>query len=47
MQQTRKLELLVGSFVIASVIAILVMILKVADVKVLVQGNLSAESPVR
>ncbi|WP_104400031.1 outer membrane lipid asymmetry maintenance protein MlaD [Vibrio penaeicida] len=33
MQQTRKLELLVGSFVIASVIAILVMILKVADVK--------------
>ncbi|BCL68543.1 Toluene tolerance protein Ttg2C [Vibrio nigripulchritudo MADA3029] len=39
MQQTRKLELLVGSFVIASVVAILVMILKVADVKSLGSGE--------
>jgi len=33
MQQTRKLELLVGGFVLASVIAVMVMIFEVADVK--------------
>ncbi|WP_047046157.1 outer membrane lipid asymmetry maintenance protein MlaD [Vibrio mexicanus] len=33
MQQTRKMELMVGSFVLAGICAILVMIFQVADVK--------------
>lgn len=33
MQQTRKIELWVGSFVLAGICAILVMIFQVADVK--------------
>ncbi|SON50649.1 outer membrane lipid asymmetry maintenance protein MlaD [Vibrio tapetis] len=33
MQQTRKTELLVGGFVLASIIAVLVMIIEVADVR--------------
>ncbi|EJC6735083.1 outer membrane lipid asymmetry maintenance protein MlaD [Vibrio vulnificus] len=39
MQQTRKTELWVGSFVLAGVCAILVMIFQVADVKGLGSGN--------
>ncbi|WP_117236105.1 outer membrane lipid asymmetry maintenance protein MlaD [Vibrio maerlii] len=39
MQQTRKLELWVGGFVIAGVLAILVMIFQVADVKSMGSGN--------
>ncbi len=33
MRQTRKTELLVGGFVLASIIAVLVMIIEVADVR--------------
>jgi len=33
MRQTRKTELLVGGFVLASIIAVLVMVIKVADVR--------------
>ncbi|EOS8552621.1 outer membrane lipid asymmetry maintenance protein MlaD [Vibrio vulnificus] len=39
MQQTRKTELWVGSFVLAGICAILVMIFQVADVKGLGSGN--------
>ncbi|MCG6297423.1 outer membrane lipid asymmetry maintenance protein MlaD [Vibrio vulnificus] len=39
MQQTRKTELWVGSFVLAGLCAILVMIFQVADVKGLGSGN--------
>ena len=39
MQQTRKTELWVGSFVLAGICAILVMIFQVADVKNLGSGN--------
>ncbi|WP_347368599.1 outer membrane lipid asymmetry maintenance protein MlaD [Vibrio vulnificus] len=39
MQQTRKTELWVGSFVLAGICAILVMIFQVADVKGLGTGN--------
>ncbi|WP_394249429.1 outer membrane lipid asymmetry maintenance protein MlaD [Vibrio profundi] len=39
MQQTRKLELWVGSFVLAGICAILVMIFQVADVKGLGSNN--------
>ncbi len=33
MRQTRKTELLVGSFVLASIIAVLIMVIEVADVR--------------
>ncbi|MDN3680381.1 outer membrane lipid asymmetry maintenance protein MlaD [Vibrio tapetis subsp. quintayensis] len=33
MRQTRKTELLVGGFVLASIIAVLIMVIKVADVR--------------
>ncbi|HDY8176041.1 TPA: outer membrane lipid asymmetry maintenance protein MlaD [Vibrio vulnificus] len=39
MQQTRKTELWIGSFVLAGICAILVMIFQVADVKGLGSGN--------
>ena len=39
MQQTRKTELWVGSFVLAGICAILVMIFQVADVKSIGSGN--------
>ncbi|MDF2156002.1 outer membrane lipid asymmetry maintenance protein MlaD [Vibrio sp. CAU 1672] len=39
MQQTRKLELWVGSFVLAGICAILVMIFQVADVKSMGRGD--------
>ncbi|CAE6919707.1 outer membrane lipid asymmetry maintenance protein MlaD [Vibrio alginolyticus] len=39
MQQTRKTELWVGSFVLAGICAILVMIFQVADVKSMGSGN--------
>ncbi|HGY9591279.1 TPA: outer membrane lipid asymmetry maintenance protein MlaD [Vibrio harveyi] len=39
MQQTRKTELWVGSFVLAGICAILVMIFQVADVKNIGSGN--------
>lgn len=39
MQQTRKLELWVGAFVLAGVIAILIMVFKVANVTGLSSGN--------
>lgn len=39
MQQTRKLELWVGTFILAGVIAVLVMIFKVANVTGLGSGN--------
>ncbi|HFQ4939857.1 TPA: outer membrane lipid asymmetry maintenance protein MlaD [Vibrio vulnificus] len=39
MQQTRKTELWVGSFVLAGICALLVMIFQVADVKGLGSGN--------
>lgn len=39
MQQTRKIELWVGSFVLAGICAILVMIFQVADVKGLGSGD--------
>lgn len=42
MQQTRKIEFWVGSFVIAGICAILVMIFQVADVKGLAPAILIA-----
>ncbi|WP_375751478.1 outer membrane lipid asymmetry maintenance protein MlaD [Vibrio sp. HN007] len=39
MQQTRKLELWVGAFILAGVIAILIMIFKIANVTGLGSGN--------
>ena len=39
MQQTRKTELWVGSFVLAGICAILVMIFQVADVKSIGSGD--------
>lgn len=45
MQQTRKTELWVGSFVLAGICAILVMIFQVADVKALALVILTPSKP--
>lgn len=44
MQQNRQLELWVGSFVLAGIVALLVLVFKVADVKASVILNLRPES---